>query len=98
MKKVPIIKIKPMRGIYDSDWDGVPNDRDCQWWNPNKQGKIHDKINEWIGKGQKKEKTMYEKNRDALRTSKYFDYRGTGYTHQEAMQSAREWVDERMPL
>ncbi len=37
MKKVPIIKIKPMRGIYDSDGDGVPNDRDCQWWNPHKQ-------------------------------------------------------------
>lgn len=85
MKKIKVIKIKPMRGIYDSDWDGVPNDQDCQWWNPNKQD---DEDNE----------TMYERNRKALKKSKYFDYRGAGYSHQEAMQKAQEYVDEVMPL
>lgn len=37
MKRVPIIKVRPIRGVFDSDWDGVPNDMDCQWWNPHKQ-------------------------------------------------------------
>ena len=31
-----------MRLNLDSDRDGVPNWRDCNPWNPNEQGKIHD--------------------------------------------------------
>ena len=37
MKRTPIIRLRPIRGVFDSDWDGVPNDMDCQWWNPHKQ-------------------------------------------------------------
>ena len=42
MKITSIIKIRPIRRVFDSDWDGVPNDMDCQWWNPHRQeeGKI----------------------------------------------------------
>jgi len=37
MKKIPIIPIKWIPDSHDSDWDGVPNYRDCQPFNPNKQ-------------------------------------------------------------
>ena len=38
-----ITKIVPVKWIpdnHDSDWDGVPNYRDCQPFNPNKQDNI----------------------------------------------------------
>lgn len=97
MKKIKVIKLKPMRGIYDSDWDGVPNDRDCQWWNPHKQDS--DKPESYI------------KTRESLFKSKYFDFRGGIRAHPEryppeakfdphgvAMKMAKEYVDEVMPL
>ena len=37
MKRTPIIKIRPIRGVFDSDWDGVPNDQDCVWWDRRRQ-------------------------------------------------------------
>ena len=39
----------------------------------------------------------YEKDRQALITSKYFDYRGSGMDHATAMKKAREYVDSVMP-
>ena len=49
MKKVKIIKIKPMPIVWvnekhDTDNDGVPNYFDCNPWNPNQQGWLHDKL------------------------------------------------------
>ena len=38
MEKMPIIRTKPIQGIFDSDWDGVPNDQDCVWWDSSRQG------------------------------------------------------------
>lgn len=38
MKRINIIEPKPIRHIFDSDWDGVPNDEDCVWYDPNRQG------------------------------------------------------------
>ena len=41
IKKVrtPVIKIKIVPEYHDTDFDGVPNYRDCQPFNPNKQDK-----------------------------------------------------------
>lgn len=33
-----LLKRPPIKGIFDSDWDGVPNDEDCVWYDPNRQG------------------------------------------------------------
>lgn len=38
MKRTPIIKIRPIRGVFDSDWDGIPNDQDCVWWDSRRHG------------------------------------------------------------
>lgn len=40
MKRTPIIPIKWINEQHDSDWDGVPNYRDCQLFNPHKHGII----------------------------------------------------------
>lgn len=31
MKNI-LLERPPITGIFDSDWDGVPNDRDCVWY------------------------------------------------------------------
>lgn len=38
MKRVEIIEPKSIIHIFDSDWNGVPNDEDCVWYDPNRQG------------------------------------------------------------
>lgn len=43
MKKTPIIPIKIIKELHDTDWDGVPNYRDCQIFNPHKQHNIFQK-------------------------------------------------------
>ena len=59
MRKMPIIRIRPIRGIFDSDWDGVPNDRDCVWWNPNRQEDIFTmKEFDTLAKAQKQTKNI----------------------------------------
>jgi len=50
---------------HDTDFDGVPNFMDCNPWNPNEQGPIHEKIEEW--KRKKKEK---KKEKQLLKTQK----------------------------
>lgn len=43
--KNPSFNVKPIRWIHekhDTDRDGVPNFMDCNPWNPNEQGKIHE--------------------------------------------------------
>jgi len=37
IEKTKIIPVKWIPDNHDSDWDGVPNYRDCQPFNPNKQ-------------------------------------------------------------
>ena len=41
MKRTKIIPIKWIPENHDTDWDGVSNYRDCQPFNPNRQGKFH---------------------------------------------------------
>lgn len=61
MRKTSIIKIRPLkleviRGAWDTDMDGVPNDRDCVWYDPNRQdrqqslaiGKDSDELVDWL--------------------------------------------------
>lgn len=46
MRRTPIIRIRSMnlsplrprmiRHAWDTDWDGVPNDLDREWYDPNK--------------------------------------------------------------
>ncbi len=43
------INIKPFSWVHekhDTDWDGVPNFLDCNPWNPNEQGFVHEKLKE----------------------------------------------------
>jgi len=49
MKKVKIIEVKPMKinwvnERHDTDGDMIPNYFDCNPWNPNEQGWLHDTI------------------------------------------------------
>ena len=37
MRRTPIIPIEWVPDDHDSDWDGVPNYRDCEPFNPRKQ-------------------------------------------------------------
>ena len=37
LRRTKIIPVKWIPDNHDSDWDGVPNYRDCQPFNPNKQ-------------------------------------------------------------
>lgn len=39
----------------------------------------------------------YERDRRALKMSKYFDYRGARMSHEEALEKATQYVDEVMP-
>jgi len=49
-KNIKVIDPRPMgmslrREMHDTDGDGVPNFRDCNIWNPNEQGAIHEAWN-----------------------------------------------------
>ena len=37
IKRTKIVPVRWISENHDSDLDGVPNYRDCQWWNPNRQ-------------------------------------------------------------
>ena len=39
----------------------------------------------------------YERDRKSLKMSKYFDFRGSGMNHQDALEKAIRYVDEVMP-
>ena len=41
MRRTKIVPVKWIPDNFDSDWDGVPNHRDCEPFNPNKQDKIY---------------------------------------------------------
>ena len=64
MKKLKIIKISPIRGIFDSDWDGVPNDRDCVWYDSKRHGLLWSL--EWRAQRRKDRKEL-EKEQDTLK-------------------------------
>lgn len=81
MKQTPIIKIKTMKGIWDTDWDGVPNDRDCVWYDPNRHG-----IKEWKEKRSK----IKEKKLDVIRKQQEKEYKKT--KAEEKMHKKREKI------
>jgi len=62
VKTVPIYLVTEN---HDTDWDGVPNNRDCNPWNPYVQGRFHDIVEQQkIKKRQKqREKSIYEQKR-----------------------------------
>lgn len=62
VKTVPIYLVPEK---HDTDRDGVPNNRDCNPWNPNIQGRFHDIVeHQKIRKRQKqREKITYERKR-----------------------------------
>jgi len=62
IKTVPIYLVPEK---HDTDWDGVPNNRDCNPWNPYVQGRFHDIVEQQkIKKRQKqREKITYERKR-----------------------------------
>ena len=70
MKRTKIIPVKWIPDGHDSDWDGVPNYRDCDIFNPYKQDFLSKKkekqlqqaIKEHERKQKKKEKKMDEMN------------------------------------
>lgn len=76
MKRIPIIRTKPIQGIFDSDWDGVPNDQDCVWYDPNRHGFFKerrkrkkeelDEIDRIIEEQAEEEERQYKKNRDRI--------------------------------
>jgi len=60
MQRIKPIKLIPMRLNIDSDKDGVPNWRDCNPWNPNEQGPIHDKLKAVASSAKEKVATIKE--------------------------------------
>lgn len=60
IKTVPIYLVPEN---HDTDWDGVPNNKDCNPWNPYIQGRFHDIIERQKIKKRRKERiaTKYER-------------------------------------
>ena len=60
VKTVPIYLVPEK---HDTDWDGVPNNRDCDPWNPYVQGRFHDIVEQQKIKKRRKqrEKAKYER-------------------------------------
>ena len=77
MKRTPITQIKWINESHDSDWDGVPNFRDCQPFNPRKHGIIK-KFKEHIERERKlhesgvlrQRQEEFEKEKDRMQKGK----------------------------
>ena len=81
------LKIIPIRWVnerHDTDRDGVPNWRDCNPWNPKKQGILHDTINTL------KERSVAKQRMQTMRPQMEEDVRVTKHLEQQMEDSKQK--------